>query len=260
MRMFTRRTAAPLAFTLGAMACGVFSILASMDGDFLPASQLILLALVLDGLDGKIARTFKGTSAFGAEMDTYVDFLCFGVAPAVLARQIALSGMGAVGVALPVLMVMSGAMRLARFRVMDPHRGGRGFTGLPITVAGAWVALWCYLEASGTLDTLGFSLTRGPLSAFVWSVIALFILLQISRVHYAKSSGSIFVFAAGVMLIAALFLGVQVGPAAALALVGYGLYYGLISPIAPALRGDALLDLDVAEETVEEEESEEQIF
>lgn len=260
MRMFTRRTAVPLAFTLGAMACGVLSLFASIEGNFLLASQLILLALVLDGLDGKIARTFKGTSAFGAEMDTFVDFLCFGVAPAVLARQIALSGMGAVGVALPVLMVMSGAMRLARFRVMDTHRGGRGFTGLPITVAGAWVALWSYLEASGTLESLDLSLVRGPISALVWSILALFILLQISRVHYAKSSGSTLIFAAGVMLIAALFLGIHVGPAAAIALVGYGVYYGLISPIAPALRGDSVLDLNVAEEPVEEEESEEQLY
>ena len=258
MRMFTRRTAVPLAFTLGAMACGVLSILSSIEGDFLPASQLILLALVLDGLDGKIARTFKGTSAFGAEMDTFVDFLCFGVAPAVLARQIALKGMGVAGVALPLLLVMSGAMRMARFRVMDAHRGGRGFTGLPITVAGSWVALWCYLEAGGALGAFGLSLTRGPVSALVWACLAVFGLLQISRIHYAKTSGHTLVFSTGVLLIAALFLNLGAGSAAALALAGYGFYYALVSPIVPALKGSAWLDLDAPQEQMEPE-SEEQM-
>ncbi|MBP7275652.1 MAG: CDP-alcohol phosphatidyltransferase family protein [Kiritimatiellae bacterium] len=256
MHMFTRRTAVPLACTLGAMACGILSIIASIEGDMLPASQLILLALVLDGLDGKLARTFKATSAFGAEMDTYVDFLCFGVAPAVLARQIALKNMGVAGVALPLLLIMSGAMRLSRFRVMDAHRGARGFTGLPITVAGSWVALWGYLEAGGALGAFGLSLTRGPVSALVWACLAVFGLLQISRIHYAKTSAHTLIFSAGVLLIAALFLDLGAGSAAALALVGYGFYYALVSPIVPALKGLAWLDVDASDETLEPESEE----
>lgn len=248
MRMFTRRTAVPLLFTLGAMAAGFFSLLSTAEGAYLRSAQLIMLALVLDGLDGKIARVLKATSKFGAEMDTFVDFCCFGVAPAFLAHRIALQNLGALGSALPVLLVMSGAMRLARFRVIDAHRGGRGFTGLPITVAGAWVALWAYLETSGALAAYGGSLTRGPISAFVWSVLALFTFLQISRVHYAKTTRDAFVFAGGVLCVAALFLGIRIGPAAALALAAYGVYYGLLSPIFPALRGSPILDLDAEPE------------
>jgi CDP-diacylglycerol--serine O-phosphatidyltransferase len=221
----------PMIFTMGALAAGFLSLVAAAGGEYLQSAQLILLSMVLDGLDGKLARSLKATSSIGAELDTFVDFASFGIAPALLAYQMALKSFEYVGTALAVFLVISGGYRLSRFRVIDPARGGRGFTGLPITVAGGWIALWAYLEASGALEAYGFSLARGPLSAFVWSCTLLFAILQVSRVRYAKVTGDAVVFAGGVLLIAALFVGIRIGPAAALALAAYGFYFAVFSPI-----------------------------
>lgn len=253
---FNKRTLVPISFTIAALAAGLASILCSANGQFFQAAQLIMLSMVLDGLDGKLARTLKATSPLGAELDTFVDFCSFGVAPSVLAYQMALQPMGVVGDLLAVFLTVSGALRLSRFRVIDPNRGGKGFVGLPITVAGGWVALWGYLESSGALEGYGASLQRGALSAVVWSVTALFALLQVSRVRYPKSTKDALVFAAGVLLVVALFLGVRIGPAAALGLCGYAVYYGIISPILRSLfprnvvetpEEPALLESDDAE-------------
>ena len=92
---FNWRQIIPTLFTLAAMLCGFFSILFALEGElyYLLSAQFIMLAMILDGIDGKVARMLKGTTAFGAELDTYVDMMAFGLAPAILIYQVALSVM-----------------------------------------------------------------------------------------------------------------------------------------------------------------------
>src|SRR3989338_6918917 len=96
------------------MASGFFSILMALDRRPLAAAQWILLAMILDGLDGHLARGLNATSKFGAELDTYVDLTAFGVAPAVLIyEKSALSGYRAAGLFLSLTTVILGVIRLA---------------------------------------------------------------------------------------------------------------------------------------------------
>ena len=178
----------PCACTFAALCAGVGSILAAGSVYFLLSAQLILVSLILDGLDGTLARLLRAQTSFGAELDTFVDITSFGIAPAVLLYFYpnCLQNVPILGLGLTFLFVMSGAARLSRFRVVDPYRGQRGFLGLPITTAAGFVA--AYLIALESLDGSGLpvSLTGGPLAAWFWTALLLMLVLQVSHVRYSK--------------------------------------------------------------------------
>lgn len=141
---------------------------------------LIFLAWIFDSLDGAVARWVRGTSAFGAELDTFVDFLSFSVAPAVLVFTVTLPGQAlAVRSLFPTLMVASGAMRLSKFRVMDTVRGLKGYTGLPVTLIAGFVAMWIFL----LLPDEELTLPAWEHGVLFLSVAAA-IILQVSGIHY----------------------------------------------------------------------------
>ncbi|MFH0809403.1 MAG: CDP-diacylglycerol--serine O-phosphatidyltransferase [Pseudomonadota bacterium] len=130
----------PNLFTSANLFCGFYSIIASVKGDFYPAAVAILVALVMDGLDGKVARFTRTSSRFGVEYDSLADLVSFGVAPAMLAFMWALMPVGRLGWLAAFLFVACGALRLARFNTqVDTVDKGR-FVGLPIPAAAAVVA------------------------------------------------------------------------------------------------------------------------
>ncbi len=227
------RKIVPNLFTLGAMVAAVLSILHAVDGRPVAAAQLIMLALAFDGLDGNVARWCRGSTTFGAELDTFVDIVAYGVAPAVLSYELVMKDHGAWGVAFVCLTVMSGALRLARFRVVDPFRGQHGYLGLPITVNAGWVAMFAIMDGAGTLGGGALNLAAGPLAAIVWSCSAVFLFLQVSNVHYGKPTKAPVFFAAGLIMILMLFLKQEVMAAAAAAIACYAIYYGFITPFMP---------------------------
>ena len=128
--------------TSAALLCGVMSVLFSASGNFYMGALLILGAMILDGLDGTTARLLKAESQFGAEFDTFVDITAFGLAPAMLVyfylfhdfTAVMGAGVHTLGALLGVAIVLSGALRLARFKVVDTDHGMGGYTGMPITV------------------------------------------------------------------------------------------------------------------------------
>ena len=138
------RKCVPCACTFAALCAGMGSILAAGAGEFLLGAQLILVSLILDGLDGTLARLLRGQTSFGAELDTFVDITSFGIAPAALLylHPDGLQRIPFWGLALAFAYAASGAARLSRFRVVDPYRGQRGYLGLPITVAAGFVAAY----------------------------------------------------------------------------------------------------------------------
>jgi CDP-diacylglycerol--serine O-phosphatidyltransferase len=228
--MFSWRHIPPMVFTAGAMFAGFYSLIEASKGHYLLAAQMIMLSMILDGFDGNVARLMRSTSKFGAEFDTYVDILSFGIAPAFLAYQCALHDYGIWGLILSSAIVFSGMSRLSRFRLVDPFRGQQGFLGLPITVNAAWIALCVYMIESRAWFLDPEDLTHGPIAAVLWGCSTALIILQISTFHYQKPSKSWAFFVPSVVLVVVLLIEPEeFGPAAALMMALYGLYYAFIS-------------------------------
>lgn len=136
----------PNIITLLALSAGLTSIRYGLRGEFQSATLAIFLAAVLDGIDGRIARMLKGTSKFGAELDSLSDFISFGVAPAVILYMWTLQGAGGIGWALSLLLAICAALRLARFNTMlgepDPPSWAHNyFVGVPAPAAAFLVLL-----------------------------------------------------------------------------------------------------------------------
>ncbi len=249
---FSWRVLIPFLFTVGAMLAGFLSILAAAEGRFLFAAQMIMLSMILDGMDGHVARLLRGESAFGADLDTFVDMMSFGLAPAFLAYQVALKEFGFWGLALACAIVVSGASRLARFRVVDPDRGQKGFLGLPITINAGWLAMAVFVTESGILLNRWITLTDGPLATVIWTCVVMFVFLQVSHVRYGKPTKAPVVFISSIMFVTFLFLRMEFAVASALA-IGAGLFfYGFVSPFLP--KHDDLLDLDLDLDLDDDEE------
>jgi CDP-diacylglycerol---serine O-phosphatidyltransferase len=132
----------PSLFTTGNLFLGFWSIIKTIHGDFAQAAPMIGWAIVLDLLDGYIARLTGTTSEFGGELDSLADVISFGVAPAVLAYMWAFGSVERVGWLAAFLFVVCGALRLARFNVQRNVVDSRFFVGLPIPAAAAQVAAW----------------------------------------------------------------------------------------------------------------------
>lgn len=128
----------PNMITSGSVLCGMFSLMLTYRGHFLPSALILVIAVFFDYMDGRVARNLGGSSAFGEELDSLADSLSFGAAPAFLMYAIFLSeegGMaGATGAA---FFALCGVLRLARFNVT--HVTG-GFQGLPIPAGGLALA------------------------------------------------------------------------------------------------------------------------
>ena len=106
----------PNLFTIGALFAGFYAIVQAMNGRWEHAAIAILIALVLDGLDGRVARMTGTQSAFGAELDSLSDMVSFGVAPALVMYVFALKGLGKFGWIAAFVYCAAAALRLARTR------------------------------------------------------------------------------------------------------------------------------------------------
>lgn len=135
----------PNLFTAASAFLGVVSIIASANGEFEKAAVFILLSLIFDGLDGRVARMTNTTSKFGAEFDSLADIVAFGVAPAMLFYFSIGHNYGKVGSLLCAMYVVFGAIRLARFNVMIGVSEPSVFIGVPIPTAAVVVAMWILL-------------------------------------------------------------------------------------------------------------------
>ena len=135
----------PNLFTAASAFLGVISIIASANGQFEKAAVYILLSLIFDGLDGRVARMTNATSKFGAEFDSLADIVAFGVAPAMLFYFSVGHMYGKLGSLLCAMYVVFGAIRLARFNIMIGVSEPSVFIGVPIPTAGVVVSMWILL-------------------------------------------------------------------------------------------------------------------
>ena len=170
----------PNLFTTGGLLCGFYAIIATIRGDFRVAATAVLIALIFDALDGRIARMTKTSSQFGAEYDSLSDLVAFGIAPGVLAYRWALEPWGAWGWLAAALYVVCGALRLARFNVQTAVVEKDSFVGLPIPAAAAGIAttIWLYYFLGG----------EGTTSKHLTLLLLVSVLagLMISTIRYAS--------------------------------------------------------------------------
>ncbi len=134
----------PNFLTASSIFVGVLSIIASSQGNFEKASIYLFIAMLLDGLDGRVARMTNSTSKFGVEFDSLADVVSFGVAPAMLLYFYTGHNFGKFGAMVSAMFVVFGAIRLARFNVTATSETSV-FIGLPIPASALAVVVWVML-------------------------------------------------------------------------------------------------------------------
>lgn len=130
----------PNLFTTAGLFAGFYAVVAAMKGNFEVAAIAIFVAMIMDGLDGRVARLTGTESAFGAQFDSLSDMLCFGVAPALVAYSWGLQYLGKPGWLCAFFFTAATALRLARFNTQIGHADKRFFIGLPCPPAAAVIA------------------------------------------------------------------------------------------------------------------------
>jgi CDP-diacylglycerol---serine O-phosphatidyltransferase len=167
----------PNLFTTAALFAGFYAIVQALNTNFAQAAVAIFIAMVLDSLDGRVARLTRTQSAFGAEYDSLADMVSFGVAPALVMYAWTLKGMGRLGWIAAFVYVAGAALRLARFNVMLDVTDKRWFTGLPSPAAAALVAGFVWIVDDYIIDP-------GSVREWAWAITVFAGLTMVSNVKY----------------------------------------------------------------------------
>jgi len=141
----------PNLFTTAALFAGFYAVLAAMNNQFEKAAIAIFLAMILDGLDGRVARMTHTQTAFGAEYDSLSDMVAFGLAPSLVIYEWGLSTLGRLGWLAAFIYTAGAALRLARFNSQLSTADKRFFTGLPSPSAAAIVAAFVWVAVDNEL-------------------------------------------------------------------------------------------------------------
>ncbi|WP_418626486.1 CDP-diacylglycerol--serine O-phosphatidyltransferase [Anaerosinus sp.] len=157
------------------LVLGMGSIISTFQGNFYQAAILIVLAMVADGLDGRVARFFNASSDFGKELDSLCDLVSFGVAPAILAYAFYLKDFAEFGYVASIFFATCGALRLARFNVNTSVVKGY-FMGLPIPAGGCVLATFIMLNIK-------------PQGIIFPLMVLIFGYLMVSKVKYPDFKG-----------------------------------------------------------------------
>lgn len=176
----------PSLLTLGSLFCGFYAVVAVYNDDYVQASLVVLVAFLLDGVDGAVARMTGTGTDFGVQLDSLADLVSFGLAPGILVYVFALRPYGRVGWLAAFLFAACGALRLARFNIQTAMLDKRYFVGLPIPAAAAVVASFVFLMKDSSTFVL---FNHEVISRQTTSVIAVILIyalsfLMVSRVRY----------------------------------------------------------------------------
>lgn len=156
----------PNLLTTAGLFSGFYAVVMSMNGYFENAAIAIFVAMIFDGLDGRVARITNTQSAFGAEYDSMADMLSFGVAPALVAYNFGLSELGKVGWLAAFIYVACAALRLARFNTQIETADKRFFQGLASPAAAAVVAGMVWVCMDYGIDISSYSIVVAIITGF----------------------------------------------------------------------------------------------
>ncbi len=168
----------PNAFTTGALFFGFFAIVQAMNQHWEIASMAIFCSLILDGMDGRVARMTHTQSAFGEQYDSLADMVSFGVAPALVAYEWVLKGLGKWGWVAAFIYCAGAALRLARFNISTGVIDKRFFQGLPSPAAASIVAGFVWLAEDNHLPVSD--------AAIPWTMFCITVYAGITMVSNAK--------------------------------------------------------------------------
>jgi len=200
----------PNILTIGGVCLGISSIKFSIEGNYNIAVTLILLAAILDALDGRIARLIKGTSDFGKELDSLTDFVSFGIAPVFLLYFWELNQYGKLGWAITLIYSVCCVLRLARFNLtkLDETQEWKNnfFEGIPSPAGGLLILMPLIYE----LTNLNFGLDIKNSAPYLTTIVAILLVSKIPTFALKKisisSKATVFLLlAVGVIFISLLF-------------------------------------------------------
>ena len=168
----------PNLLTTGALFSGFYSIVAAMNQHFASAAIAIFIAIILDGMDGRIARLTNTQSAFGMQYDSLSDMISFGLAPSLVVYQWALFGMGKLGWLAAFVYTACASLRLARFNCQATSIDKRYFEGLPSRGAAAVLGGLVWFGS-------GYGLVDGTTITIICSLLTVVVgLLMVSNIRY----------------------------------------------------------------------------
>jgi CDP-diacylglycerol---serine O-phosphatidyltransferase len=220
----------PNILTLGGVCLGISSIKFSIDGNYSLAVTLILLAAILDALDGRIARLIKGTSEFGKELDSLTDFVSFGIAPAFVLYFWNLSNYGKLGWAITLVYSVCCVLRLARFNLnkVDESQEWKNnfFEGIPSPAGGLLILMPLIYELTNL--NLGFDVIK--LTPYLTIIVAVLLVSKIPTLALKKISISpkttvFLLLSIGIIFISLLFYTLET-------LLVFGIVYVLSIPVS----------------------------
>ncbi len=167
----------PNLFTMGALFAGFYAIVAATKHSFDNAAIAIFVAILLDGLDGRIARMTHSVSDFGAQFDSLSDMLCFGITPALVLYIWSLSTLGKAGWLICFAYTAATALRLARFNTQLGSPDKRYFQGLSTTLSAGFVAsvLWTCVQ---------YQIDGAAIAWLVGLIAVLLAILKVSSIRY----------------------------------------------------------------------------
>jgi CDP-diacylglycerol--serine O-phosphatidyltransferase len=198
----------PSLFTVGNLFCGYACIVHATRGDYERAALFIGVAMILDALDGFIARLTNSSTAFGVQLDSLADVVSFGLAPAILAFTWGLSPLGRLGWAAGFLYVAAAAMRLARFNIQTTNPSlldKRYFVGMPSPAAAAVIVSTVFLYPYRLVDreTALPALALVLVPAFLMVSTVRFRSVKTMDVGWRRSYVALFIAAVAIALVAA---------------------------------------------------------
>lgn len=220
----------PSLFTTASLFAGFYAIVQAMNGNFEHAPLAIFIAMVLDAVDGRVARLTHTESDFGAQYDSLVDMVCFGLAPALVMYEWALSGLGKMGWLAAFVFAAGAGLRLARFNTQVGSADKRYFRGLPSPAAAALVAGFVWVMYS-------LGVPGRDLSFLAMAVTVLGGILMVSNIRYRSFKDLDLRGRIPYVMVLVLPLGfvlVFLDPPQVLFLVSLG--YAISGPAAAALR------------------------
>ena len=193
----------PSLFTVGNIFAGFYSIISTYNGEYNRAALAIGFAVVLDGLDGRIARMTGATSDFGLQLDSLADIISFGVAPAVLIYSWGFEDLGNFARFSAFLFLICGAMRLARFNVQTAEM--KHFAGMPIPAGAGMIAAVVHFFGAPPDSIIAKSLLVGLTYALALLMISTIRFFSFKRLHRSKGKSHLNVLALAIIIAGVVF-------------------------------------------------------
>ena len=220
----------PNILTLAGVCLGISSIKFSIDGNYSLAVTLILIASILDALDGRIARLIKGTSEFGKELDSLTDFVSFGIAPAFILYFWELNNYGKLGWAITLIYSVCCVLRLARFNLtkIDLAEDWKNnfFEGIPSPAGGLLILMPLIYE----LTDLNLGLDIKQITPYFTILVAILLVskvptLALKKISISPKTSIFLLLGIGLIFIALLFYTLE-------ALLIFGIFYLISIPLS----------------------------